>query len=370
MPPSPLNLSGCNLFDGDAPSTRSLFQEHKKELAGALCVLFSVLAGLGLFFSVDPKDLADARNWAKQSWRQSFCTVEDFGVSYRGNCETDVTVMMTTYDDFAECLGPRSVAAGPQEVREDWATTAAGRCAERGDVLYAASSGGQVLSRRLGEAYRHERLVCHNSYLPWALLRLENGSGIAGGAGGTSRCAYEFGAVRPSITGDWAAVTRALAHLKRARGMAGGIVCWVLEADDCVVAFRAQRQLMRAERGERDLIRTHTVVCGTLALLFGFFAVCWQCQDQGLWLSPSGGRHVALPTSEPPPGPPLSERVQQIMSVAARRLAETTPPVSGETTLRISGAERSHRTVEVVLANGNRTTVSQNIASDFIDVLG
>mmetsp|Transcript_25199 Transcript_25199/g.50966 ORF Transcript_25199/g.50966 Transcript_25199/m.50966 type:complete len:365 (+) Transcript_25199:153-1247(+) len=358
-----LGFADCNHFGGDEPSTRSLFQEHRKELAAVLATLFSVLAGLGLIFCADPKDLKDARSWAKQSWRESFCTVEDFGVSYRGNCETDVTITMTAYSDFAECLGPHHLPESPADVRDEWAVTPAGRCARRGDAAYAASSSGQLLSRRL--TYRHERLVCHNSYLPWAVLRLENGSH----GGGPSRCAYEFGAVRPSITGEWQDVLQVLSHLERARGVRGGIVCWALEADDCVVAFKDQHRLTRQERGERNLIRAHTTVCGVLAVLFGAFAACWQCQDTGLWLSPRGGRHMALPTSEPPQGPLLSERVQRIMDVAAQRLTETTPPVSGDSTLRISGAERSHRTVEVVLPNGNQTTVSQNIASDFIEVV-
>lgn len=356
MPPAPSGFRECNPFGGSEHGSAGLFREHRKELAAALAGLFSVLAALGLFFCVDPQDLRAARRWADLAWRESLCAVEDVGVAYRGNCGTDVTVVMTRGEDFAECMGPRH-GLGPGDARGAWAATAPGRCARRGDAAYAAPG------RRLGQPYRHEPIVCHNSYLPWAVLRLPNSS-----AGpGASRCAYEFGAARPSITGDWPSVLRAAAHLKRARGLQGGVLCWVLEADDCVVAFRDQRALTGQERGERDFVRAHSAVCGALALLFGALAVCWHCHDGGLCLSPSGGRHVALPTAEPAHAALLSERVHRVMSAAAGRLADTTPSVSGDSTLRISGAEGSHRTVQVVLPNGSQTTVSQNIASDFID---
>lgn len=358
----PLECDPCR--SGEETGTRSLFQEHKKELAAALSGLFCVLAVLGLVFGVDSGGLSSARNWAKQDWKQSICSVEDSGIAYRGSCQMDVTLMMTDFSDFAECMGPRHMLGEAKEVRKDWEATGPGRCAARGNEAYAAAQGdAPPTGRRLGK-YWHERIVCHNSYLPWAVLRVHNSTGVGSlTRSGVARCAYEFGAVRPSITGDWDAALALLGKLKQARAGGSGVLCWTLATDDCIVALRDQGVLTEKEQGERNLIRAHTLVCGALALLLGACVACWQWQEGGLCEDPTT-LHVALPTEEPEP---LGGRVQQLAAAAASQLEETTPPASGSSTLRLSGADRSHRTVEVVLPNGHQLSVPQNIASDFID---
>merc|ERR1719221_607385 len=96
-------------------------------------------------------------------------------------------------------------------------------------------------------------------------------------------------------------------------------------------------------------------------------AVRWHCLDKGFGDSDIPPYyHTALPTSEPEHEKAmLSDRVRQIMNVAAARLTEDTP--SGESTLRISERGGSHRTVEVVGPNGTRMRVPQNVAADFMN---
>mmetsp|Transcript_32736 Transcript_32736/g.90408 ORF Transcript_32736/g.90408 Transcript_32736/m.90408 type:complete len:380 (-) Transcript_32736:12-1151(-) len=373
-----LTFQDCtSILDGEEESGSTLFHHHKVEAAASLALLFAFLTAIGIVFCVDPEDLQEARKWAKQPWVESFCTVEDAGIAYRGNCDTDATLTMVEYRDFAECMGPDMGTLDVTEVHLAWEASAPGRCALRGNDAFAGAAGP---ARRLGSsAYRPEhapprrrldsvyrpKFACHNSFLPWAVVRAPNASG----GKGVPRCAYEFGASRPSITGDWLSVRRTLEHLRRARGVRGGVVCWVLGHDDCVVAFHDRRLLEERALRERDRVRMHVTACGLLAALLASCAARWHCQKQGLWPSQPRGYHMPLPTAEPDHAALLNERVQQTTHAAVQRLAEATPPGSGASTLRISGAGAGHRTVEVVLPNGNRSAVSQNIATDFLDAL-
>jgi len=74
-----------------------------------------------------------------------------------------------------------------------------------------------------------------------------------------------------------------------------------------------------------------------------------------------------LRTHEPAPQEeeiPLSDRVRNVVNVAAARLSEVTPVGSGEDSLRISRGSR--RTIEIVGPSGASTTVNRNVAADFL----
>mmetsp|Transcript_122307 Transcript_122307/g.273249 ORF Transcript_122307/g.273249 Transcript_122307/m.273249 type:complete len:393 (+) Transcript_122307:16-1194(+) len=363
---------------------------HKKEVAGALALLFALLAVVGGIFCSDPQDLEYAKNWANRDWMESFCAVMDVGVAYRGDCHMDVTLMMTEYRDFHECMGPRETVDDPVEMRDEWDTTAPGRCAVRGDMAYLGrdvtkyhegatesrgrrrlqDDGGEENSppRMLIRSFSPNRLVCHNSYLLWALVSLPNTTS-AGASGTEERCAYTYGATDPSITGTWSQITSTLKKLKEAEALSGGVRCWVLSNDDCVVSFKDFRLLINQELHEHSLVRMSGVVCGVVATILAAMALRWHCLEKAFGDSEIPAYyHTALPTSEPEPEAMLSDRVRQIMSVAAAHLTETTPTASGESTLCVSERGGSHRTVEVVGPNGTRKTVPRNVAADFMSV--
>lgn len=352
-----------NSFSQEQDDSQSVFVSYKKEIAAALALVLGVLSALGILMWADQRDLTSAKSWARQPWIESSCTVEEVGVAYRGNCDLDVTLVRTAYQDFAECMGPHHRLGDVNAMKDEWEQTPPGLCEERGNLFYQGSQvhPNKAKTRRLAW-YRPERVSCHNSFLPWAMVKLANTTGV----GGTSRCAYQFGASLPSIIGDWDSTVLSMGRLQSMRGHQGGSLCWVLGSDYCVVAFRDQRALARQLLGERSFATTNWILCAGLAALLSLLALRWQLQEHGACPLPSGGYHMALPTSELEPEELLSERVRQILGAAAGRLTETTPSASGNTTLRVSRDGGSHRTVEVVLANGHLTTVSRNIAADFL----
>eukprot|EP00747_Dinoflagellata_sp_TGD_P163183 gnl/TRDRNA2_/TRDRNA2_181592_c0_seq1.p1 gnl/TRDRNA2_/TRDRNA2_181592_c0~~gnl/TRDRNA2_/TRDRNA2_181592_c0_seq1.p1 ORF type:complete len:437 (+),score=69.93 gnl/TRDRNA2_/TRDRNA2_181592_c0_seq1:91-1401(+) len=395
---------------------------HKKETAAVMAVLFASLTIVGVIYCVEPDSLHDAKRWADQDWVDTDCTIEDVGISYRGNCHMDVTLMMTRFNKFKECMGPAESRskADLDAMRDKWEKTPPGLCTAKGDVLYEADIGVAVptavplaaptvppvpvslaatpppaqapaasaSARRLGDFEqvpepskndflqrffkpRQHIVDCHNGYLPWAAVRLTNQTTLTS----IQRCAYEFGASAPSTNGNWDRITAQVDSLRRSLEQGQKIPCWVLASDNCVVAFRNQKVLEGKEIGKSNLLRTSGIICGSLALFSASLALFWHCQDSskfslpfgGASTLPPGGYHQKLPTREPAPNEvQLSDRVQQIVSIAATRFSDPTPSASGDSTLRVSGTG-SHRTIEVVGPGGSRSAIPRNVAADFLE---
>lgn len=351
-----------------------LWRAHRTEIAAAFAVLFSVVTAIGAVFFASPKNLRFAEKWADQNWVKSSCTVEEAGVAYRGICQIDVSIIMTRYQRFAECQGPSESAFDAEVAFRNWEhNSEAGRCATQGNDDYRSATGQAATVDETDLTLNARRLIpiqvvqpnmpnhldCYNSYLPWAVVRLSNDS-----TGGSEiRCAYEFGASAPSVTGDWSKANTLYAQLKQNRDVQQPTPCWVLRDDDCVVAFHDQAMLTRQEHGNMQLVQVSGMVSMVFAVLCALAACRFHLQDRKL--GTSGGYHQKLATEDPYEiaKVPLTDRVARAVQAAASRLGQDSP-TSGTTTPR-SGT--SPRTIEVIDQDGKRRKVPRNVASDFFE---
>lgn len=320
------------------------------------CVAVLVLLGLPLTFMamawnlamvhrLDPEELRaeKERSWAGMGWDLGNCAVESVGVAYRGTCSTDVLWQHSSRRDFAECDGPPGTTLSQLRAQSEpnssqlRAQSPAGVCDARANDLYRARHDAEShAERRLLPPMRppqHDH--CYNEYLPWAIVWMGNGS--AGGA--RRRCAYTHGASRPSVVHEWASVTQALAHLT-AQLQSDGAECWVLRADDCVVALDHHTGRTALDSSGELFVWGTNLVCGAFALsvlVCCCLAVCSEiCDSSCGWIrievdrllhGRAGGEHHRLPHEDPEA--PLSLRAKQIVAAAAQQLQDATPLSSG-----------------------------------------
>lgn len=297
----------------------------------------------------------------------------------------DVTLMMTEYQHFAECMGPRENGDDLIAVRQQWGQTDPGKCANQANQDYdsrrlalaaRASSASSAATGPLvdGAAPKRNlfapagginRLKCSNSYLPWASVRVHNISGLSPS---DLRCAYEFGAPEPSINGDWENVLAMTDKLRMQSSAPQGTRCWVLVSDDCVVSFHDEKLLTMQEQGENQMIKNSGIICGVLAVFSALITCFWHVRD--MYFGNGSVSYQGLPTSEPVTVEVLlSDRVRQIMNVAASRLTDETPPATGENTFRGSQVDQN-RTILMAPGPGARpsakSNVPKNVAADFV----
>ncbi|CAE8696159.1 unnamed protein product, partial [Polarella glacialis] len=144
-------------------------------------------------------------------------------------------------------------------------------------------------------------------------------------------------------------------------------------SDECIVSFAGMDSLEAEVHASRMGYRMAAIVCGFLCGVLVCCATFWQLRDDGKKSTYSGYEagfyHHAIPTNDPTPEIPLSDRVQRIMNVAAARLTETSPAASGENSLRAFGGGGSHHTIQVLAPDGSRSVLNRNLAADFLDVL-
>lgn len=346
------------------------------EVASVCCCMFALLACVGIINALNPSGMHLVQKWADKKWIKGHCQVEAVGIAYRGNCHTDVTLTMTTYNRFKECMGlPQKLGVNVKDTWKKWQHSQAGACAARGDLAFQMDTGevftgndeGEIIGRSSFPSFSEDprslpnaleerflpgaRIDCHNNYLPWALLHIDRdlmslipGTDrfVAGnnGSAGIKRCAYEFGASQPSLSGDWEEIMDMVTTLRQERdslahGGVGKVACWVLQSDDCVVAFMDQRELVAAAQRRNTLSTVSGLLCGTLAVTAMLLACCWHLREQGwchrcpetfmsvVCCEPPGGFHRPLPTQDPDgivPGIPLTDRVRQAVTAAAANL--------------------------------------------------
>lgn len=384
-------------------------------------VAFGVLSLMGLAHYVNPTDLNYARLWRDQPWAKQQCSVVDVGVAYRGNCHMNVDIMMTEYSNFEECLGGVESERDAQLVREAWDDTQAGECADQGDKDYLLDTGHTLQAGETAEQLEKEaegrrlappdlasaddswlarppvaslrrlsftgatimnlpnRLDCHNSYLLWALMEVPNSTkgrpGNASRAQGKikRRCSYEFGSSAPSIAGEWAKLKKQKAHLEAHMHAGAKVPCWILQDDDCVVAFHSESLLTAEKSTENFEIEASGAMCGIGWIVSLILSLRFFLEDIG-WIHPEPERgyhwyHHALPTAEHRSHDldvQLSDRVRHIMGVAGAHIGEITPDPSGQSTLRTEASGCSEHTVKIVGADGIRKAVPRNVAADFL----
>jgi len=400
--------------------------QQQKEIALGLAFLFAVLALCLGFYCLDSGDRQDSRRWARRPWIEASCSIRNVGVAYRGDCDMDSTLRMAHYQNFAECQGPsESGGSDIWAIRRAWKRSAPGRCARRGNLVYSSSAGpppvqvssssggadmasqaaaeaaqeeveeadsiGDVsggeedegedfaeetsFGRRLQIAAGHHR-SCHNGYLLWAEVVVKSDIGGAGVAPagaqalprGRPRCAYQFGAAAPSVTGDWRAVTGLLQRLQGSVGLATGARCWYLPDEDCVVALDEAGLLAQRASEGASLARKLCFVLIALALGAAAFAGYLHTRDHGCCgILPPQGYDSAVATSGPSAADeevPLSERVRGIVSTVSARFNEVTPsPTPGR-------GSNSVRNLEVTGTRGAKDAsmkVPANVAADFLE---
>lgn len=377
-----MSVTRTSLFDhvslGDAPGhpfekpptpSNNLFSSSRAVLMLSCSVTLLVLGLVSFAYCQTPTDLNFAQDWENQKWTHLDCMVQDVGIAYRGNCHMDVSVQMTKYTSFKECMGPRESEGNAESVRMQWDGSAAGRCATQGDRDYLLDTGHEVRPGENGEELEKDargrlrrlqfsapvisnlpnRMECHNSYLLWSTMSVPGGIG--------RRCSYEFGSSAPSITGNWKTISRMKRHLHDALATNSNVSCWILADDDCVVAFHDEQVLINQKADENLLIQRGGLVCTALGLCCAVLAAYWYSVDLGFWgEKPMPWYHQALPTEEPAL---LSARVRTLLDMA--RLGEETPPASGCSTVRGEGG-----TVQVVGPGGICKSIPRNVATDFL----
>lgn len=336
---------------------------HKVLAALVAALVWGFLGLVGLSLSLGPRDLVMAREWRDQRWRQLKCTVEDVGIAYRGNCETNVELMTgigADYRNFQECRGPSETKSSEAEKRKAWNGMPAGLCAIDGDRDFwsdtehydepkenpaelemdeeeelgterrllapelATAAGRQLFRMRIKSqsVQGASSLLCHNGYLLWAAVRvpLLNATSPSNSAMSPpnlssptlGRCAFEYGASAPSVTADWGAATRMMARLQSARQTQNSVDCWVLHDDACVIAFHSGQALADAMHSKYKNTTRGAYCCGLISSLFLMIAVYWRSQDVlGRYLGRQDpySTFSALPTHDPsdldqPPSPP------------------------------------------------------------------
>lgn len=302
------------------------FDDWKVVGAFGAAGILALLGVVGLVLSVSPRDLSFAREWRDQRWQQLACTVEDVGVAYRGNCDTDVELAMTQFTSFKECRGPSETVHNEAVERKSWDAMAAGRCAEHGDRDFwydTGHTGGEEespeeLEEEEEEEWRHgrrlfapplerklfgpltqsiERIRCHNAYLLWAAVQVPLLNASLPSSHG---CAFEYGASAPSVSDDWAGVRAMMDTLQAAYQRRDSIACWVLDDDACVVAFRSEHALANEERLEQGRMFSGASFCGLFSLMFLMLALYWRPSVVMLIFGESQHwTHAALPTDDP-----------------------------------------------------------------------
>mmetsp|Transcript_6161 Transcript_6161/g.15041 ORF Transcript_6161/g.15041 Transcript_6161/m.15041 type:complete len:429 (-) Transcript_6161:47-1333(-) len=382
--------------------------QQQKETAAALSLLCTILALCLLFYCLDSQEVKHDTQWAGLPWLKTTCAIKDIGVAYRGTCSFDTSLVTGTENvDFQECLGPPDTNGNSQDrlaVQREWLRTSAGQCAEMGDADYRTSSARKPPSSRgsdggdgmdmtsetvaaggggldLGmDRLRRLRVIsprtpsrgCSSSYVPWAVVSVRNATVPARMS--PLRCAYRFGAVMPSITGDFGQVSRSLDDLRSSWMSKQEVPCWKLAFDDCIIAFDEISSLVDAERAGGLLASRLCGGFGFLAVGLAVLAAVLHWMDTGAcWCIPwgfssAGYQHCAIPPWDQADEEDfggrgaLSDRVMGIVRGAAARLGEATPPSSGASTLRTS-IPGSRRTIEI---SGGGNTAPKNLAAEFL----
>lgn len=357
--------------------------EHQKETALALSATLAVLAGCLLLYRLDRQEATQDADWVRLPWVSSSCKINAVGVAYRGTCRLDTSMRVAPHQSFAECRGPTDAHGGVQDrlaVHEEWLQTDAGRCAASGDRDYRRSAAYRQLSdedsaedlahgaaeaplRSLIVIPRRSPQRCHNGFVAWAAVHASNQSG--GSSASHATCAYRYGSLAASLTGDWAEVDRDLKRLAAAYSVGQELPCQQLSQNSCVIAFGRLADLVASEAQAAPWLTGLCVLLAAASLLLVLMAVRWHWLDNGCCglHSTSHHRHSPVPTQDPwyefngeagVQSRPLSDRVFNIVKGATAHLREITPASSAGHSRRASG---SRRTVEVN---------TRNIAAEFL----
>eukprot|EP00439_Symbiodinium_sp_Y106_P040799 s5092_g5.t1 len=195
--------------------------------------------------------------------------------------------------------------------------------------------GDMVGSRFIPIAWR-----CHDSYLPWAVVRLDEGV----------RCAYAFGAPKASVYRRWRDVQDDLQDLGLAKGATDGAECWRPEGDLCTVALKSNVFLMELEGSKQEVWRNVAIALTSVSLALAVLAASYRRRFA----------HELVPTEDPDcqEAESLSARVRRLVAGAAAKVSESTPQLSARSSRRTLRADR------FISGNGRP---NQNLAADFAD---
>lgn len=420
------------------------------------------------------EDAEQQRAWKRRSWVPSWCIVRHVGIADRGSCDgppfedlgpdtygecplelashghgtrkddhTGMTPSVHVESDcdrrgnaqyrsghshistFADQDSGDTINAGGSDLgqHDSYAIEADGDASGQDDDLDNVADAFDsfddmdsarrlfvLVGRRRG-ADRRRKPDCYRRYLAWAEVAVTESPATAGGvtADMPHRCAYTYGASEPSESQDDEDVANTFQHLQD-RMSGHGMQCWVLSADDCVVAFVKEGISKKAEereaaeeddRSDINHIRVYaSAFFGVASLVAAALAYFWYVLDYGFCdiIPPSGYQSVistadsgeatqpvirtvmdtvhsfcesaltrlrtraALP---PRDEVPLTARIRRIVDVAASGALGMMTPSSGGESLRLSARDGSRRTVQIAGPEGF-SIVPRNIASDFI----
>eukprot|EP00928_Gymnodinium_smaydae_P064643 TRINITY_DN47923_c0_g1_i2.p1 TRINITY_DN47923_c0_g1~~TRINITY_DN47923_c0_g1_i2.p1 ORF type:complete len:430 (-),score=91.66 TRINITY_DN47923_c0_g1_i2:149-1438(-) len=383
--------AGRYIDDGDM-SMRAHLLQHRKEISMLAAALLGVVCALCALSGWTTAARRRGLGWASRPWEEARCEVQAVGVAYRGTCAEGATMNMVSDAAYlSEC-----VVHGSKR-RPDSST-----CAKAGDHAYRSGSAGEAArsaeesakskselqqeaaalaefarinthhKRRLF-GYQEDARSCSNAYLPWAKVRVVPPSDAPTSE---SLCAYRYGAAAASLEYKWDGASGIFNRLQDVERSSGRLKCWTLPGEDCVVSLEDVSTSSLALGAGHAWVRTLGVACGVGAALACLAALLLQARECGLFgPSTPSGYDCAIPQHDPdtevelPPQNGLSERMRQLVNIAAGRAADITPAQSGESTLRNS-ERRSHRVVQVVGPDGRRSSVPRNVAADFVSSAG
>jgi len=339
-------------------------QGNQKEAVLYCSALFCMLAMVGIIFFWDTSDLEAAVRWGNMECQEATCHIDTLGVAYRGNCDMHAMLQMTHFNTFAECMGPGFENIS-HEVSSAWTRNQQSHCTRVGDLAYSSPelwNGTMVTKgRRLRIHVAHHplgafpvnRVLCHNTYLAWAFVRVNTSSGIP-------RCAYEYGAAQPSLSGDWEKISKFLKKLKQQRTMK----CWTLGQESCIVGFYKEDHIKDHEVDDRYSLQITGIVCAVISVILGCAACCLHIQERGFYHMPAGGMHHLIPTEDPDEHVLLSSRVRRAVRHAVHNLNEQTPQTSRESTARALNGDDMN--IQTLAPGGRKLIIPRNIAADFL----
>ncbi|CAE7289404.1 unnamed protein product [Symbiodinium microadriaticum] len=248
--------------------------------------------------------------WSQEPWQKARCSVHQVGIAYSGDCNLPRDEE-EAYDYGAWPPVKKSSIEAPRHhytkcPQAGWTCAAEGKAPE-------AENASTVSRDTLGPIMpRYNLVVCRNSFLPWAMVRIQTES-LQTNVSQQVFCGYQAGLPQWSHTETLATAQKFLDSFPPREG---SCTCWVLalHGSGCH-AVSLQRPSLWGSRAARQgtaarLSRTRLLVAGFLvALLAGALCLAECC---AVMTPDAPTTEDAVSVEEELPPETLSERVRRV----------------------------------------------------------
>jgi len=266
------------------------------------------------------------RRWSLQPWWATACSILEVGIDYSGDC-IDRNLTKKAFHEKSDY----AYTSCPEEARS---------CSEFQEAADEAFHG--VRSRRLMLPL-HREPVCHDSFLPWAvvaIVKLPEGQGFEQLSPAARKstlssftCSYRVGLAKESSVSDLEEAKEVLANLSANKQHGDLSHCWALEIPNhgsgktCgVVALTDPAVWGQAARAEANQVTLRqqrqllgSLACAILAAVVAAYHCglngesmrSWFCKFRGSAEESQAQEAWAEEEEEEPPGS-VSERIRRV----------------------------------------------------------